>query len=191
MNAVILGFPILRATFTPLVTGWTRPSQWFMAMEPRHPIAYFAMLEILNRLVSLDNLGRPDVVFVTGPDAVKHAYGRFLNWQEGIFGRGTYRGMHSKVVRKIGLGEKRTDAYIRRRFGGTGQEMVAWNATVSVTRQERAELESGVIHWTKVIGRTLKSKDHPNECMDYLYALERERWNPKSLVANHYSVAKE
>ena len=121
---------------------------------------------------------------MTGPE-------RFLAWQKDLFEDGTYRGMYSKVVRKIGLGKKRTDAYIRRRFGGTGQEMVAWNATVSVTRQERAELESGVIHWTKVIGRTLKSKDHPNECMDYLYALERERWNPKSLVANRYSVAKE
>jgi len=64
--------------------------------------------------------------------------------------------------------------------------MVAWNATVSVTRQERAELESGVIHWTKVIRRKKARRrkkaafDHPNECMGYLYTLERERGTPKA-----------
>ena len=122
---------------------------------------------------------------MTGPE-------RFLSWQKDLFEDGTYRGMYSKVVRKIGLGKKRTDAYIRRSFlGGMGQEMVAWNATVSVTREERAELESGVIHWTKVRRRKKAAFDYPNECMDYLYTLERERWNPKSLVANRYRVAKE
>jgi hypothetical protein len=123
-------------------------------------------------------INKPKLVFVTGPETVKHAYGRFLSWQKDLFEDGTYRGMYSKVVRKIGRGKLRTEAYITA-FGGTGQEIVAWNATVNVTRKDKAELESGVVHWTKAVHRMGKSKRHPNECMHYLYTLERERWNHK------------
>ena len=51
-----------------------RPSQWFMGMEPRHPIAYYTMLQIHQRVLDLENVWLPKVVFVTGPDALKHGF---------------------------------------------------------------------------------------------------------------------
>ena len=35
---------------------WDRPSQWFMAMEPRHPIAYYSMREALKRVFELKDV---------------------------------------------------------------------------------------------------------------------------------------
>lgn len=60
-----------------LSDGWGRPSQWFFAMEPKHPWAYFTMFEIMKRVTELSNIERPKVVFTTGPEALKHGFTHF------------------------------------------------------------------------------------------------------------------
>ena len=57
--------------------GWNRPSQWFMATEPRHPMMYMAMHQIISNVLNLKQIYKPQVIFVTGPMAVKDAYALF------------------------------------------------------------------------------------------------------------------
>jgi hypothetical protein len=150
---------------------WNRPSQWFFAMESYHPIAYYCMNEILHRVLYLDDISKPKVVFVTGPDALKHAYGRFLNWQpkDKIFGGGTFTGKLFKQVQKI---EKRQSGkYVIGSLGGTFNDIVWSNATMKVTTRDKVEKENGVVHWLKDV-RQRSRKVRGGSCMDYLYSLE-------------------
>lgn len=139
-------------------------------MSPKHPIAYFTMFEIFKRLEELNDITSPKVVFVTGPDALKHGYGRALNWiNNTIFDQGT----HS--CRKE-LGGNRTVT----KLSGNDQwvkvidmgEVVAWNSTLNVTRREKNELLHGVKHWTKVRNeRNVTS----SACIDYLYLVSNTK----------------
>ena len=129
-----------------------RPSQAFFAMEPRHPIAFMALREALNRLAVQEDVVKPKVVFVTGPGAVRHAYGRFLGWTEGtttnIFRQeGVYTGkFHNRTVRK--LHRTKSAQHVLGNLGGTFDDIVQYNNT-NMTRRERTEAQSGVIHWPK------------------------------------------
>lgn len=93
-----------------------RPTQWFMAMEPRHPIAYFALLNIQNNLYNLKNLANPDIITVTGPNTLRDAFYQFI-YSEGGYesmaqtgrfsknlrgGEGYFTGMHQMRIRKLG-----------------------------------------------------------------------------------------
>lgn len=154
-----------------LSDSWLRPSQWLFAMEPQHPVAYYCIMEILQRLLSLDNIAEPKVVFVTGPDALKSAYGRFLNWKpEGkIFGGGIFVGHYSKQVQKIS--QRDTSQYALGNLGGTYNDIVAWNATMNMTRREKVEHEDGIVHWLREV-RTSSKRARRIPCIDYLYSLE-------------------
>jgi mannosyltransferase OCH1-like enzyme len=61
-----------------LSDSWNRPSQWFMSAEKGHPIFYFTMLLIIEKILDLPQIGDPKVVFVTGPHVVKEAYSIWL-----------------------------------------------------------------------------------------------------------------
>lgn len=45
---------------------WKRPSQWWIAVEPRHPMMYLTMFQIIENLFQMENIRVPRVVFVTG-----------------------------------------------------------------------------------------------------------------------------
>ena len=57
---------------------FNRPSQWFMSMEPKHPITYFSMFEILKRILAVETIEDFKPVFTTGPDPCKIGYAIFL-----------------------------------------------------------------------------------------------------------------
>lgn len=133
--------------------AYDRPSQWFMASEARSPLMYISMREIISNLLGMSSLYMPRVVFVTGPHAVYHAYKTFL---AGTCCNGTatndaivknnveMTGMLEKKVWKSNEGKK----FIASKYD-FGEE-VPYNATLNVTRSERIELDSGVVHWGKV-----------------------------------------
>ncbi|EED86990.1 predicted protein [Thalassiosira pseudonana CCMP1335] len=85
-----------------LSDAWGRPSQWWFAMEPKHPVAFFTTFEIFKRFQELQNNERPNVVFVTGPDALKFGFGLAQeSWDDNSFSEGLHTCKLGKTVRKI------------------------------------------------------------------------------------------
>jgi hypothetical protein len=156
-----------------LSDSFKRPSQWFQAMEPNHPIAYFTMLEILTRVLKMPNLSHIDPVFLTGSEALKQAYGEFLNWQKDIMNRkGRFIGTFNKTARKIPA--KYTTNFVKGGLGATFGDIVAWNSTLNMSRAERTERLNGVEHWSKMVYHKEKElkKYHQGTCWDYLYMMD-------------------
>jgi hypothetical protein len=154
-----------------------RPSQWFQAMEPNHPIAYFTILEILTRVLAMPNMVQIKPVFLTGPEALNSAYVYFLNGKKDVELRefplfGNIRGRFGKTARKIRFWD--TASHVVGSLGGTFGDIVAWNSTLNMTRAERTERLNGVIHWTKAL--YYKKKElrlhYGAPCWDYLYKLD-------------------
>jgi len=158
-----------------LSDAWNRPSQWIQAMEAEHPIAYFTMLEILKRVLALEDISVIKPVFLTGPDALKFGYGKVL-WGEGkegqtIFDVGVHDGKFNKRVRKLGKGY--TSDYMT--------QLVAWDATENITRKERAARQQNSTHWTKMI-REKREEVVGGPCWDRLYEADLKNSNkPESL----------
>lgn len=152
-----------------LSDGWHRPSQWFFAMEPKHPVAYYTILEIFLRLQQLESIERPHVVFVTGPDALKFGYGhaslgRTVEGGPDIFAPGTHRCKWNKTVTKLPRGE-----YVNQ-LDMEGK--VDWNetSTIRITRKEKINRHHGMLHWLDE--RNSKIVEFDGSCMDYLYSLD-------------------
>eukprot|EP00804_Cyclotella_cryptica_P026877 CCRYP_017591-RA/>CCRYP_017591-RA protein AED:0.23 eAED:0.24 QI:172/0/0.33/1/0/0/3/0/330 len=150
--------------------AWTRPSQWFFAMEPKHPVGYYTVHEILKRLQDLKTLEKPNVVFVTGPDALKHGYGNALGWPSNLFEEGTHK---SKKFNKTATKKRHPDSStINPNILDMGK-IVPWNETENVTRRERIERQSGIVHWTKQVhwGEVV----FIGSCLDFLYTSDVAR----------------
>jgi mannosyltransferase OCH1-like enzyme len=153
-----------------LSDAWNRPSQWFFAMEPKHPIAYFTMLEIQKRVFDLENISKPKVVFTTGPDCLKHGFGFATHWQDKNFEKGeTLMAMNNKMVRKVNT--KDTALFMKR--NKLLDEIIQYNGTdgmVNMTRKERMRAENGVMHWTKTVyhGLTDDGQKFHGSCFEYL-----------------------
>jgi len=159
------------------VDGWDRPSQWFMATEPSHPIMYLAAKQIIHNLLEMTSLRKPRVVFVTGPEAVKAAYFDFLAprccngtmGQEKVFANNIEMiGLFGKKVMKVKTG-KREKSLINIKY--QYDEIVSYNSTLNVTRGERIELESGVMHWATLNHRTRFQFPKKLSCREYIQSL--------------------
>ena len=126
-------------------------------MSKHHPIAYFTMFEIFKRLQELSDLQSPKIVFVTGPDALKHGYGYSLGWKKDvIFEEGTHA-CRKKLGNRTATNQK-TEIVMPLKF----DELVAWNATLNVSRRVKNEW----LHSTSKVRQTAGS------CIDYLFTLE-------------------
>ncbi|KAL7459989.1 hypothetical protein ACHAXS_000459, partial [Conticribra weissflogii] len=138
-----------------LSDAWNRPSQWFFAMEPKHPVAFYALYAIFGKLQELESIEKPRVVFVTGPDVFKLGYGAALGWdkQKDLWAPGTHRCKFNKTVTKFQEKENGVP-WVRPIDFGT---IVKWNETENVTKRERIERQHGVVHWTKQVHRNKNS----------------------------------
>jgi len=148
---------------------WSRPSQWFLAFEPRHPMMHLAMKNIIKNIFSIENIMKPKVVFVTGPQPVFHAYEKFMNGTEQRFELvkpGFHKGMSDKIILKMyHKGEGRNNILMNMGIHNY-DDMVRYKNN-NVTRRKRIELESGVMHFTTQ--RTVMSnKQKPISCEQYL-----------------------
>jgi|AntRauTorckE5430_2_1112549.scaffolds.fasta_scaffold03680_1 mannosyltransferase OCH1-like enzyme len=174
-NETSIRTPDLSAFF--LTDSWNRPSQWFMVLEPYHPIMSLAMGGIIRNVLLMPNIHNPRVTYITGPNAVKEAYLQFLfplvmnmtetnNQARDLLLRSDIqmKGLFKKVVMK-------TDSrpYIVAKKGYS--DIVPFNSTMNVTREQRIRMESGVNHWQRVKRPDLKP--HLRRCSAYLDALDK------------------
>mmetsp|Transcript_25201 Transcript_25201/g.37322 ORF Transcript_25201/g.37322 Transcript_25201/m.37322 type:complete len:449 (-) Transcript_25201:168-1514(-) len=158
--------------------AYTRPSQWFMAVEPHHPLMGLAMNRIILNVMNLGNLRKPQVVLVTGPHAMKSAYMYFLaptccngTIKEQVFQNDVVLdGILDKKVLKT---RHKGLIIIKHQYS----DIVPYNATLNVTRQERISMDSGVLHWEKTnfyAAKTLRQtlpRVYAN-CPSYLKAVD-------------------
>jgi Mannosyltransferase OCH1 and related enzymes len=162
--------------------GYNRPSQWFMALEPRHPIMYDSMLTIIHNIFQLTNLRRPPVVKVTGPNAVKEGYTMFFPhlWLSGadavLQNNNIIIGKFGKAVFKLWNGDYRRSEHIYVSLKKGYNDIVPFNETLNVTRKERIEMQSGVLHWQKEIHNLGKGGGGVPRmsCMKYLELLDQK-----------------
>lgn len=149
---------------------WNRPSQGCQGMESRHPIAYFTMLEILTRVLAMEDISTVKPVFLTGPDALKFGYGKAMKFWNGsdIFEPGVHEGKFAKQIRKLGRKEAKLEV-----FNTEWPEIVPWNATVNMTKQERANRLLDTQHWKQMVARTSGLATGP--CWDNMYLRDQNR----------------
>ena len=146
-------------------------------MEAKHPITYFTILEIQERVFGLENISKPKVVFVTGPHALKLGFGQALSWQDPHFKKGeTAIGMESKIVRKVNKKDMLGIIDGSQTGGKWMNEIVIYNGTMNMTRMARTQMESGMTHWTKAVHscKTDDGKIFVGNFFAYLTMLEQE-----------------
>jgi hypothetical protein len=130
------------------------------------------MLEIFKRLLEVQDLELPQIVFVTGPDALKHGYGNALGWKTDvgdgdIFGEGTHR-CRLELGSRTATKRINSEEYV---INLDHEEIVQWNSTLNVTRRQKNEWLHGVQHWTNR-NTTTRTKKVEGSCMDHLYSLD-------------------
>jgi hypothetical protein len=143
-----------------LSDAYNRPSQWFMAVEPHHPMMYLTLHQIIKNVLALENIVAPRLVQTTGPMALRDGYQMFFDMSSynqtkvGIFDTevGIIKGAFDKTVLKYAYSnttEVKT-TYIDAKKGY--DDIVVYNQTLNVTRAERVGMDSGGLHhWTKEI----------------------------------------
>jgi len=118
--------------------AYNRPSQWFFAVEPHHPMMYLSMRQIIQNILNMTDIRRPKVVRITGPQAFNQGYFYFLapkccngtTDQERLFRNDVIlKGILDKTVLKTN-GER---FIVSKPFF---DEMVPYNSTLNVTRRE-------------------------------------------------------
>ena len=112
-----------------LSDAWNRPSQWFMATEPRRPMIYIVMDQIISNVLNMKQIFKPPVVFVTARMAVNNAYDLFhyeeaLEDKMHIFEVGIHTSMHGKKTKNIGKIVSRS--FIRLKYNYA--DIVSFNA---------------------------------------------------------------
>jgi hypothetical protein len=78
------------------------PSQWFMALSPRHPMMYMTITAILKNILGIDDTGMLRVVWTTGPGAVMEAFWLFRRNYSREYDAGQYVGTEGRSIRLVG-----------------------------------------------------------------------------------------
>jgi len=134
-----------------------------------------SMKIIIQNILNMERVSSPKVVFVTGPNALKWGYFTFLSSKccNGILT--TAKVFENDVVLEGFLGKtvlkaRGLDDYVVGKL--FFNDIVPYNATLNVTRQQRITMDSGVKHWQAEVKKQAKSETTPNEsCKDYLQGL--------------------
>ena len=174
-------------------------------MEPRHPIAYFTMLEILTRVLALKDISKIQPVFLTGPDALKAGYTRAMmtlakkeeeaedgetdakkEKSEDILAHGVHVGMWDKPVRKIVLNTKgRPQSDYIRTFAEEQHAVIEfWNEQTqrieNISRRERVNRLTHSEHWKKRIEKERENVPHES-CWEHLYKIDNHHHHPDEM----------
>jgi len=151
--------------------GMNRPGQWAFGMAPACPVGYFTMEEIFKRIWEMPDVSAPKLVFVTGPDSLKHGYSKTFYWKkETIYNEGLHTGMHNTTAHKYRQGKEREAFVTYENF------LPMQNTTGNMTVKDEIKADTGVLHWTEE-RNNLKDKANVvrGSCRDYLYDLERQK----------------
>ena len=82
--------------------------------------------------------------------------------------------MYGKKTEKIGPDASSSFIKLKYKY----DDIVPFNATLNVTRGERIDMESGVMHWTKKIYKSNKALGIHISCHDYLKQLDEGLVSP-------------
>jgi len=159
--------------FFSLSDGAKRPSQWHFGMSPHHPVAYYSVLEILKRVLDLPDITKPNLVFTTGPDALKHAYGKCFSWSKDhdIFADGVYHGCYNTTARKIG--HEHYDEYVYQTINDMVEVNVPGQGMRNMTVRQQLKHDAGQKHWTEQ-QNDIRLTVSAISCWDHLYQLEQQ-----------------
>jgi len=127
---------------------WSRPSQWFMAFKPRHPMMHSAMNIIIRNTLNIENIMKPKLIWTTGPEATNEAYSIFTAGSKNRSKPGFHTGSHNNTILKYqhdGWGPN--NLVLNQGFHNFNDLVIYKNQTI--TRRERIERETGVLHFTK------------------------------------------
>ena len=111
-------------------------------MEPRHPIAYYTMLEVLTRLLAKEDISDMKPVYVTGPTALRDGYMKCI----GHLDPGMHCTNFTGCVRKIDRKDGQLDS-----FSLEERQVVPWNETLKVTKRQRVNMLLSTKHWLQQI----------------------------------------
>jgi len=155
-----------------LTDAWKRPFHSFLALEPKHPIAFHTIAQILTNLLEMPNIARPKLVFVTGPHALRAGYQKYaykVDHNAIFHGNDDYiTGLQNKTIKKIG--KKRSIKYITVKLGWAELVPHPHNSTLMIPRQDRIEIEGGIVYWVKEVYR----EGRKNKSVSCKYFLSNE-----------------
>jgi len=125
-----------------VVEHYDAPSQYWMAVSPKHPILYHAIHHALLKLLILKEVGNLDAALVTGPFALLDAFTWFMHDVGVSVGKpvvaGFYQGKYNRSVRIIGKGRGESNEFINRdAIGGGKQNIYRENMNMSHFSQMR------------------------------------------------------
>lgn len=156
--------------------AWNRPSQWFMAFEPRHPIMYISMRSIVYNILSKIDIKNPKLVQMTGPHVIFHSFRHFYSataTNVEIDNSKELTGLHG--LKSLKLPRRDVSKYLKSKEWYNDIVPHPYNSTLNVTRGDRVDIESKTAHWTKTIHRTKKKlKSVPNNCEAYLSMIDKD-----------------
>lgn len=164
-------------------------SQYFMAAEPKHPLMYLLVKQILTRVLQLPNVKKQFPAVLTGPGALKTAMIEFMNklhLQEpkavydpdgtghGTFQRvraGRYQGhIPNATVTVVGLKEWQNEYVARDRYKGKMDSYAAMNMT-HFSKTAKPGLDESCVHriYRRIVAPRLDSIRHDEQLMRPLW----------------------
>jgi mannosyltransferase OCH1-like enzyme len=120
-----------------VVEHYDAPSQYWMAVSPKHPILYFAVHHALAKLLAVQEVGTMDAALVTGPFALLDALTWFMRDVGISVGKpvveGLYQGRYNRTVRIIGQGRQKSNRIITRDKHGPQLKKKIYNHHMNMT----------------------------------------------------------
>jgi mannosyltransferase OCH1-like enzyme len=153
-------------TFFTLTDGKDRPSQWLFGMSPGHYIGILTMDEIQRRLLRMRNIAKPRVVSITGPQALKAGYNRFMvlkNRNE----------LPNNIPPEIQVTKIPAELTLSYASGSKHMDDIVEFEGHNITVREKIENISGVIHWPDQVNSNRSGIPYEGvSCFDYLAMLK-------------------
>ena len=139
------------------------PSQYFMAVKPRHPFLYLALNMVLGRLLSQDDSLRYNPVAVTGPGVYRGVLSRFGSMGPNPTRRlldkdwkvkpGQYMGLGDSKLRVVGTADKHENLVRCDRFPSKKDEAYRLMNMTHFVKQMRnrsgISCEEAIFRWQK------------------------------------------
>jgi mannosyltransferase OCH1-like enzyme len=136
------------------------PSQWFMAVSPRHPLMHMIIETILHNIAwTIKATGQLKVIWITGPGAVAEGFNLYTRDNSRQHEAGHYVGTEGRSVRLVGNKENQ-DEYV-------------WRNMIKDKEDLYEKMNMVLTHLTRMnINKKAATK---LTCLEHLYRVEEER----------------
>jgi hypothetical protein len=146
-----------------VVENFDAPSQYFMAVEPHHPMIFYALHTAMTNIMAVPNTLKVDAAVVTGPFALLGGFFSFMRDVGQILGKpikaGTYVGSRNRTVRLDGFGRKQSDDIIKRE-------------AITRTRKLKLYSEMNMTHFIDDFKAGRKTKLFGRSCYGIMYDID-------------------